>query len=61
MSKKIKVEFQVGTKYVGSSVEEVVEFEIEDDMTEKEIEEMIEEEFERWVWENIDSYWEIQE
>ena len=59
MSKTIKVDFYVGTKYVGSEVEETVEIEIEEDMTEREINDVVDEEFQTWVWENIDASWKI--
>jgi hypothetical protein len=59
MSKIIEVQFTVGTKYVGSEVEETVEIEIEENMTEEEINKIIDEEFQIWVWENIDSWWKI--
>lgn len=54
MDNIIKVKFKVGTKFVGSDVEEIVEYNTEG-MTKEEVYKMIEEDFETWVWENIDS------
>ncbi len=51
----MKVIFKVRTRYVGSDVEEEVEYLDGTD------EEDIQKDFENWVWENIDSGWSIEE
>lgn len=58
MAKIIKVEFKVGTTYVGSDVTETLNFDVTN-MSDEEIERMLEEEFEMWVWENIDCGYKI--
>jgi hypothetical protein len=46
-----QVKFKVGTKYVGSDVEEIIDF--EDDITTEEIETTLDE----WINENIKASW----
>lgn len=57
--KTIKVEFHVGTHYVGSTWSEIVEIEVDEEATEKEIEDELNQYLEGWVWNNIDSGFKI--
>lgn len=59
--KTIKVEFHVGTHYVGSTWSEIVEIEVDEEATEKEIEDELNKSLEDWVWDNIDSGFKIIE
>lgn len=57
----IRVEFYVSTSFVGSTIKDVVEFEITGDETDEELSDMIAKEFEEWVWDRIDADWRIIE
>ena len=59
--KTIKVEFHVGTNYVGSTCSDIVEIEVEEDATEQEIEEELCEYLEDWIPNNINSGFKIIE
>ena len=59
--KIIKVKFWIGTRYVGSDVEEEVEIEVDEDASEMEIENSIEDYYIDWSQENSSQGWEIQE
>lgn len=59
----MKVEFMVGTNRVGSKVEEIItidDSEIEG-FNDEEIENYIESLYKEWLWENINTCWEIKE
>jgi len=58
---KEKYEFYVSTPFINSSVKETIEFEIPDEFNEHEKEDFIQKQFEEWVWENIESSYEIIE
>ena len=51
--KTIKLEVSVSTCYRGSEVSKILEIEVEDDATEKEIEDLCNEEAIFWLYENI--------
>lgn len=57
------VTFTVGTRYVGSEVEE--EFTLEelglDDLEGEELNEALESAYKDWLWDNIDTSWELNE
>jgi hypothetical protein len=57
--KKITVKMSVGTTYVGSTVSDEVEFEFEDNATPEEIEKQIDEYYDEWVWDRLNSSWNI--
>lgn len=59
--KTIKVEFHVGTHYVGSTWSETVEIEVGEEATEQDIENELDKHLEDWVWNNIDSGFKIIE
>lgn len=50
----VKVEMSIWTRYVGSTIKDIVEVEVDDDATEKEIEKEIQEYYDEWVWSQID-------
>lgn len=54
---KLKFEFSIGTRYVGSDVKDEIELEFDDDATEQEIESQVEEVYKDWVWEQVDGGW----
>lgn len=56
-----RYKFSVGTKYMGSKVEDneiEIEFTKEDYENEEKREEIIQEWYSEWVWQNIDCNWE---
>ena len=53
----IKFEFSVGTRYVGSTVNDEVELEFNDDATEQEIEDEVEDYYKDWMSNEIDGGW----
>jgi hypothetical protein len=53
----VKFEFRVGTRYVGSTVKDTLEFDIDDDATEEEIEEIANEAWRDWMNNEIDGGW----
>lgn len=50
--KKVKVVFRIGTTYVGSTYEEEMEFEFDNDERDNDIETHISEKYDQWVIEN---------
>lgn len=52
-----KFKFYLGTGYVGATHEEIVEVDVEG-LNEEEKEKEVEEEFQQWMWEHLDTYWE---
>lgn len=59
-----KVRFSVGTKYVGSAVEEFFTLEelgIDEDLEGDVLEKEIQEAFKDWLWENIDTSYGVDE
>lgn len=58
-TKMLKLLFRVGTNRVGSKVSEEIEIEVNVTDTEEQIEETIRERYSEWVWDNLDSGWEI--
>ena len=57
--KKIKVEFWVSTGFSRSEVKEIVEIEVNENLTQNEIEEEIKECYKIWLHENIETSWQI--
>jgi hypothetical protein len=57
--KKIKVNFYVSTNVVGSEKEEVVEIEVDENLTEQEVNDIIDEEYTEWMYNELDSCWTI--
>ncbi len=56
---KIKVEFYVSTRYVGSDVREEIELDVPENLTENELDDFIRPIYEDWAWEALDSGWQI--
>ena len=59
--KTIKVEFHVGTNYVGSTWSEIVEIEVGEEATEQDIEDELSDHLEDWITNNINSGFKIIE
>lgn len=57
--KTVKVKFKIGTGYVGSDKEQIVDIQIEEEWTEEEVDDYIKEIYEEWVWQNVDSSYNI--
>lgn len=55
--KTIKIRLNVSTIYVGSTYEEEIEFDVEDDATEEEIQAEKEEIAKGWLFENVNWGW----
>lgn len=55
---KIKFQFTVGTKYVGSTVKKEVELEFDDEATDDEIEEEAASVYQDWLNNQLDGGWE---
>jgi len=57
--KVIKVEFWASTGFSGSEVTQIVEIEIDENLKEDEIDEQIKQVYEIWLYENIETSWQI--
>jgi divalent metal cation (Fe/Co/Zn/Cd) transporter len=57
---KIKIKALVSTRYVGSTVEDEFEIDVDDDSTEEEIEEIAESVTREWMFEQIDWGYKIE-
>ena len=56
----IKIKAQVSTRYVGSTVEDEFEIEVDDNSTEEEIQQITDEEVKQWMFEQIEWGYEIE-
>jgi divalent metal cation (Fe/Co/Zn/Cd) transporter len=56
---KIKIKALVSTRYVGSTVEDEFEIEVDDNSTEEEIQQIADEEVKQWMFEQIEWGYEI--
>jgi hypothetical protein len=57
--KKIKLNFYVSTNIVGSQKEEIIEIEVDENLTKQEVNDIIEEEYKEWMYNNLDTCWTI--
>lgn len=58
----MKVKFTVATNRIGSECEEEVDFENElDGLSESELEDALNEYLSDWMWNYLESYWEVEE
>lgn len=55
--KTIKIEVTARTNRVGSDVSDIIEFEVDDNATDKEIETAKDNEAREWMFEQIDWWW----
>ena len=56
----ITVEFGVSTGYQGCDNSETMQIELDDKKTQEEIDNIIQEYYDTWLFENIETYWEIK-
>ena len=58
----MKVKFTVATNRVGSECSDIVDFEDElDELSEYELENYLNEYLDDWMWNHVDSFWDIKE